>query len=284
MQKTVVWIAGAKGRLGQALTAELSKDPTIRLIKSDTDVDITNPAEVRFFADVSVPDIIVNCASITGIESQDMDEVQMYKVNTLGARNLAASSRKHSAALIQLSSNEVFSHSQGDHFNEFEPTNPSSAYGKSKLAAENLVRELNPKHIIVRSSWVYDFNNKVKNPHLDLLKKAGRGEKIEARADYFSAPTSTASLAKAIHALIRTPLYGVYHAADEGSCSLYEFYRSMVEQAGLDPALVVPITDQKESTVLDNLMFKMTGICEMPDWKEDLAEQIEVLKDRGGKQ
>lgn len=279
MQKTVVWITGAKGRLGQELTAELSKDPTIRLVKSDTDVDITDPAEVRFFMDVNVPDIVVNCASITGARAGSEDEVQIYKVNSLGARNLAASTRKHSAALIQLSTNEIFANAQGEKFNEFDQPSPKSVFGKSKLAAENLVRELNPKHMILRSGWVYDFKKRDHNPHLEIVEKARKGETIEARADYFSSPTSTTALARAIHSIIHTPLYGIYHAADEGSCSMYEFTRKIVENAGLDPALVVPVTKEKQSMVLENLMFKMTDMCQMPKWEEDLAEQMAKIKD-----
>ena len=81
--------------------------------------------------------------------------VEAFRVNALGARNLAAVTRRLNAKLIQLSTDDVFDGKSSGRMTEFDFPDPQTVYGKSKLAGENYVKELNPKHLIIRSSWVY---------------------------------------------------------------------------------------------------------------------------------
>lgn len=279
MTRETVWVTGASGRMGKALVNALKKNINYKVIGTDRDVDVTDRHEVHQAVEMYRPTIIINCASISDVTYCEENEIEAYRVNVLGARNLAMASRHINARIIQLSTDDVFDGKKNGGFTEFDTAEPVSVYGKTKVAAENFVRELNPRHLIVRSSWVYgigsgDFLSTV-------LEKGKRGEKIEARTDYISSPTSASELAKFILVLMEQSEYGIYHASAEGSCSRYEFAKAILEGMGMDTSLVVPAQTEEEkpkSTLLKNMMMKMTDIYEMPMWQEELKTYLSTLK------
>ena len=159
MLKNAIWITGAEGRLGSALVALLKKDMGIKVVGTDLDVDITDMEAVEQCMKVYRPNVVINCASISDAEYCEKNMVEAFKVNALGARNLAAASRSANAKMIHLSTDDVFSGKAAGRLTEFDMPDPQSVYGKSKFAGENYVKELNPKHLIIRSSWVYGAAN-----------------------------------------------------------------------------------------------------------------------------
>ena len=169
---------------------------------------------------------------------------------------------------------------------EFDTPMPVSVYGKSKLAGENYVRELNPKHLIVRSSWVYGT---AKNDYFEFVDRMGStGTTFEAPVDRVSTPTSARELAGFILSLIDKAEYGIFHASSEGTCSRYEYAREILALRGYDTALVKACRSREDglvsSTHLENLMMKMTGLYEMPEWKDDLSRYVASLAPRAGKE
>ena len=149
-----IWIAGAGGQLGSAVHEILRQDADVRILTSDQDVDVTSLEAVVSFAEENRPDVVVNCAGMTDLAKCERNEEKAYRVNALGARNLALAARKVDAKLIHLSTDDVFDGTAERPLTEFDQVNPRTVYGKSKLAGENFVRELAPRHMIVRSSWL----------------------------------------------------------------------------------------------------------------------------------
>ena len=281
-----IWLAGAKGQLGQAILRQIKEqNELIVVLTTDQDVDVTDMAEVSRFVITNHPSVIINCAGMTDTAACDADKVKAYKVNALGARNMAAAARMVDAKIIHVSTDDVFAGDSQEELTEFDVTMPTSVYGKSKLAGEMMVRELNPKHLVIRSSWSYGEG---KNFMTDLITKIDAGEKVEVACDQVSTPTSMDALAKGILSLMRGNEYGVYHVSCEGSCTRYEFAKKILELTGKDVSLIQPVLakDIKDGhqrpmhSVLENLMMKMTGIYTMPDWEEDLED---YLKTRGMK-
>ena len=281
-----IWLAGAKGQLGQAILREIkAQNELIVVLTTDQDVDITDMAEVSRFVITNHPSVIINCAGMTDVAACDADKVKAYKVNALGARNMAAAARMVDAKIIHVSTDDVFAGDSQEELTEFDVTVPTSVYGKSKLAGEMMVRELNPKHLVIRSSWSYGEG---KNFMTDLIAKVDAGEKVEVACDQVSTPTSMDALAKGILSLMRGNEYGVYHVSCEGSCTRYEFAKKILELTGRDVSLIQPVVakdikgghQRPMHSVLENLMMKMTGIYTMPDWEVDLED---YLKTRGMK-
>lgn len=277
MGRTRVWITGAKGSLGSTIGSMIDYMEYV-VLTSDLDVDIANLQDVMSYVDVSRPEVIINCAGYSDEALCEENQVMAYKVNALGARNLAIASRKVGAKLIHISTDDVFSGEDTCELTEFDPTGPVTVYGKSKLAGENFVRELNPKHLIVRSSWVYGGNN---NGFVhSLLKQAEENSVITVPNDQISSPTSAKALAEFILEVLHTREYGIYHASCEGFCTRYEFAKTILEYAGKTSVEVMPSFTDKgiakaKNTHLRNLMMEITGVYKMPEWKEDLKAYIE---------
>lgn len=272
MGRTRVWITGAKGSLGSTIANRIDYMEYV-VLTSDLDVDITNLQDVISYVEVSRPEVIINCAGYSDEALCEENQVMAYKVNAIGARNLAIASRKVGAKLIHISTDDVFSGEDTFELTEFDPTAPISVYGKSKLAGENFVRELNPKHLIIRSSWVYGGHNGdfVSN----LLKQAETESVVTVPNDQISSPTSAKSLAAFILEVLHTTEYGIYHASCEGACTRYEFAKTILEYAGKSSVEVKPSFTEKgiakaKNTHLRNLMMEITGVYKMPEWKEDL--------------
>ena len=277
-----IWLVGAKGQLGQAILRQIKKQNSlITVLTTDKDVDITEMAEVSRFAITNHPSVIINCAGMTDVQACEEDKVMAYKVNALGARNVAAAARMVDAKIIHISTDDVFAGDNEAELTEFDATAPISIYGKSKLAGEMMVRELNPKHLVIRSSWSYGEGN---NFMSQLLEKAEAGQTVEVAYDQISTPTSMDALARGIIALMSGNEYGVYHVSCEGACSRYEFAKKILELTGHDTSLLKPVLakdiegghQRPLHSVLENLMMKMTGIYKMPEWSADLEEYFET--------
>lgn len=275
-----IWVAGASGRVGTMIRNELDMR-NVELYETDLeDVDITCAKDVTLFGMRNRPNTIINCAGIDP-EACEEDVELAYKVNALGARNLAAIARKIDARIIQLSTDDVFSTSEDCKFHEFDTPNPVTVYGKTKFAAESFVKELCPKHLIIRSSWIYGKSGK--NFVNDVMEKADAGKEIVAAVNEYAVPTSAREISKVILRLIREEQDGIYHAVCGGTrCSRYELAQEILRLMGKEE---VTLTGKKRQeiredlvgadyTVLDNMMLRMCGIQEPIDWKEALKEYI----------
>lgn len=265
-----VWITGASGRMGRAIRRHLgTKRYTI--LATDREVDIADHDAVDEFAARNRPAVIVNCAGLARKDEAETDPINAYRTNTLGARNLAIAAEAVGAAIVHLSTDDLFFGDASQPVNEFDETSPRTVYGKSKLAGERFVRELNPRHIIVRSSWVY--TDLPEDLLMRLLAEGKRGRRAKVAANQYASPTSAATLARFVGTALEHDEFGIFHASCEGACSRYEFARRAFELAGIDPALLEEDRDEADAyrIELDNLMLKMTGLFTFPSWEDDLA-------------
>lgn len=277
MTMRTIWLVGSAGKMGTELLKHLKNNTDYKVIGTDTDVDITDLAAVEQAVDIYRPAVIINCAGISNPVECEKDMVAAFKVNALGARNLAVAARRVNAKIIQISTDDVFGGQVTEKLTEFDNPSPTTVYGKSKLAGENYVRELNTKHVIIRSSWVYGLG---KDDYLTyVLEKAKNNEKFDAPLDNISSPTSVYQVASVIVNLLDKAEYGIFHTSSEGMCTRYEFAKTILEICGYDTDLVHGAVTEgqtgQKSTILENLMLKMTDIYQMPTWKEDLALYVE---------
>ncbi len=271
---TCIWIAGASGRLGRALVKRFSKRVEYEVLTSDIDVPIDDRKEVIRFVKMNHPDVIINCAALTNVDYCENNPDEAYKVNAIGARNLAIAARRIDAKLIHISTDDVFNGTDVTPHNEFDIPNPTTVYGKSKYAGEELIKQLTYKHIIIRSSWIYGSNYEVIDR---ILEGAKKGKVISLPGHEFATPTSTRSLAKFIESLLDVSEYGIIHASDEGICTRADFVNEVLRLTGYTDVEVE--TQPGESlrptfSVLDNMMMRIGDLHTMPNWKDDLKEHL----------
>ncbi len=279
-----VWIVGAKGHVGQALQQLLDKMKYKIYTTDKDDVDVSDRNAVSTFMSMNRPDVVINCAGITSLEACENDPDEAYRVNAIGARNLAIETSAHECRLIQFSTDDVFDGKASKPLNEFDSVGPCSIYGKSKLAGEMMIQLLTNKFVIIRSSWVYGTGHDFLD---DVLKAAKEKKPISASVDERAVPTSSIELAKVISYFIENDLFGLYHVVCQGSCSRYEYAMEIKEYAGLDID-IIPVrgtaSNRPAYTVLDNMMMRLDGVEQPKEWKAALHEYLDSIKVEGGYQ
>lgn len=277
MQK--IWITGANGHVGSALTELLDCTEYQILTTDKEEVDITDLEQVKHYMHLNRPDVVINCAGLTDVGYCEEHIDEAYKVNAIGVRNIVLTASEIHAKLIHMSTDDVFDMVTERPYNEFDKAHPKTIYGKSKEAGENFVTKLMHRYVIIRSSWIYgigkDFVDKV-------LRCVETQESLEVPTNRYGVPTSSDELAKIIRYFIENDEYGLYHAVCKGSCSRYEFAKAIVEYAGLaDKLNLIPVEAEgglrPEYSVLDNMMLRLTGIPEPKDWQTALKEYMENM-------
>ena len=268
-----IWITGAEGHIGTALL-DLLEGVEYQLLPTDIEeVDITKIDEVTQFVHVNRPDVVINCAGLTDVQECENNVDEAYRVNAIGVRNVALAANEVNAKVIQISTDDVFDKESRVPYNEF----PRTIYGKSKEAGEKILTQLLNRFVIIRSSWIYGIGRDFVD---EVLRNVGQGKTMEVPNNQYAAPTSAKELAKVIRYFIDNEEYGLYHVVCPGSCSRYEFARTILEYSGkageLDLYPVV-IEDSARPTysVLDNMMLRLTGIEEPKDWKAALKEYLD---------
>ncbi len=274
-----IWIVGSQGRIGQALIKLLDMTQ-YELFETDIDeLDISNQEEVSKFMAINRPDVVINCAGYHGKSAtlSDKEDIDMaYKVNAVGARNLAQAAERNQSKLIQLSTDDVFSKPSDEPYNEFDEVAPADIYGKSKYAGECFVKELMTRYVIIRSSWVYGIGK----DFMDEVIAAANDDNIkvlELKDNACAVPTSAAELAKIIKIFIDGDHYGIYHAVCSGGCcTREEFARKILELKSLSDKLEIKVRDDapQKYSVLDNMMLRITGLPCPADWEETLSNYI----------
>ena len=272
-----IWINGAEGHIGTALL-DLLEGVEYQLLPTDIEeVDITKIDEVTQFVHVNRPDVVINCAGLTDVQECENNVDEAYRVNAIGVRNVALAANEVNAKVIQISTDDVFDKESRVPYNEFDNVHPRTIYGKSKEAGEKILTQLLNRFVIIRSSWIYGIGRDFVD---EVLRNVGQGKTMEVPNNQYAAPTSAKELAKVIRYFIDNEEYGLYHVVCQGSCSRYEFARTILEYSGkageLDLYPVV-IEDSARPTysVLDNMMLRLTGIEEPKDWKAALKEYLD---------
>lgn len=272
-----IWITGAEGHIGTALI-DLLEGVEYQLLPTDiNEVDITKIDEVTQFVHVNRPDVVINCAGLTDVQKCENNVDEAYRVNAIGVRNVALAANEVNAKVIQISTDDVFDKESRIPYNEFDNVHPRTIYGKSKEAGEKILTQLLNRFVIIRSSWIYGIGRDFVD---EVLRNVGQGKTMEVPNNQYAAPTSAKELAKVIRYFIDNEEYGLYHVVCPGSCSRYEFARTILEYSGkageLDLYPVV-IEDSARPTysVLDNMMLRLTGIEEPKDWKAALKEYLD---------
>jgi dTDP-4-dehydrorhamnose reductase len=273
-----VLVTGASGQLGIALLSSLRAHDVVAL--GHAQLDITHTEAVRRAIAGARPAVVIHCAAWTDTNGCERDPKRAMLVNGEGARNVAQACREAGAAVLYVSSNEVFDGEKGAPYAEDDATNPINAYARSKLAGEIAVCETLAERYIVRTSWVYG-PGRVSFPEKILLG-AAENHKVRVVTDEIASPTWTNDLAEAITLLIDTGEYGVYHLAGEGECSRLDWATEVLRLADVD----VPIeaTTQAElglavrkpvRSTLANVRGAALGIRLRP-WREALADHMRL--------
>lgn len=280
MKKIIV--TGCNGQLGRAVNLFFKKNKDISFVNTDVgELDITNIDKVMELAREVQPYAIINCAAHTGVDACETEYDKAFKINAVGPRNLSIAARETGAKLMHISTDYVFDGKGTRPYVETDATNPQGAYGSTKLAGEEFVKDFAGRYFILRTAWLYGDG---KNFAKTMLRLSESNDKVRVVGDQFGSPTSASELTKAINALLFTENYGLFHATCEGSCSWAEFAAEVFRLAGKNTAVEAITTEEFGApaprpaySILENRMFKLTTDFMFADWHEAIAEYMKTL-------
>jgi len=293
-----ILITGGYGQLGNEINrclatgcAEIGPIPACYegavVVNTDADtLDITDEAAVEELFAREGFDLAVNCAAYTNVDACEVNEEVARAVNALGPRNLARSCARHGAKLVHVSTDYVFAGTEPEPRVETDPCAPKSAYGRTKLEGEELVRAELAEHFILRTAWLYGYVGK--NFAKTMMNLAKTREFVTVVDDQLGNPTSANDLAYEILKLAATEHYGTFHCTNEGVCSWADFAEAVICGAGL-PCEVRRCTsaeykqmnpasaDRPAFSALQNAHLAATVGNEMRPWREALATYLANL-------
>ena len=229
-----ILITGAAGNLGGQLCRRLADQHQV----ADADIvgdvshklDITDYQACRGLIDAIRPDIVLHPAAWTDVNGCALDPGKALRVNGVGTQHLASITGGRGIPLLYVSTNEVFDGALDRAYSEYDRANPINAYGYSKWYGERAVAQLNPRHYIVRSAWLFAHGGR---NFIHAIRQAAKdGKPLRVVTNEVANPTYTSDLAQAIVQLIETERYGTYHLVNEGAVSRWQFARFVLDESG----------------------------------------------------
>ena len=231
-----VVMIGANGQLGSDLVSLGTAWDLIPLTRRE--LDICDFVHCRTVLSGARPDLVINTAAFNRVDDSEDEPSSAFWANTYAVHNLARICGELDYRLLHISTDYVFGGEKRIPYTEEDPPNPLNVYGVSKLAGEYFVRDLCPKHFVVRTSGLYGVagsRGKSGNFVETMIRLAKEGRPIRVVDDQVLTPTYTHDLAQKIKELSDTEAYGLYHITNAGHCSWHEFAARIFALLGLNP-------------------------------------------------
>lgn len=269
-----ILVTGAGGQLGRELIEVLASQEVHG--RDHHALDITDRHAVIATVEQVRPSWVINAAAYNDVDGAEVASELAFAVNAAGAGYLAEAAARAGADMMHISTDYVFDGRKGTPYTELDRPDPLSVYGRTKYEGELQVLSAHPSACVLRTAWLYGEygNNFVKA----ILKAAERGGPLRVVADQVGSPTWTRHLARAIGALIQTPARGLFHVANAGACSRFEFARAIVqgrvEVQPISAAEAARPAPRPANSALVSERWQAAGLQPLPDWERALGDYL----------
>ena len=278
-----ILITGSTGQVGHALVKNFSNHQIVALTRKD--FDLSKPDEIKRIIDQHLPDLIINPAAYTNVDKAEADKQQAYRINCDAPKVIAQKAYECDIPFIHFSTDYVFNGEKECSYEEGDVAQPLGMYGKSKLAGENAIKEVDGQFYIFRTSWVY--SNIGNNFFLTIKKLSEEKDELKIVSNQYGVPTSNYFIAQQIKKII--PFIdksnkGIYHLVPDGSCSWYEFAKEIIGKCSPNFNLkkISPIDSKKyktkakrpQNSILRNKKVKQVFMLKFENWKTEFEQLI----------
>ncbi|HLY54881.1 MAG TPA: dTDP-4-dehydrorhamnose reductase [Stellaceae bacterium] len=279
-----VLVLGRNGQVGHELARAAWPSALEPHVCDRTECDITDAAAVdRVFAAIG-PEIVINVAAYTAVDRAEQEPAQALAVNRDGTANLARAAADQGAAMLHVSTDYVFDGSKATPWVETDPVAPLGSYGASKEEGERVLREVLPRHVILRTAWVFGAHgaNFVRTIH----RVAQANPKLRVVADQFGGPTPARDIAATLIRMAEAvaadkAVWGTFHYAGAPTTSWHGFAEAIVRLSGLttpvEPIATVdwptPARRPANSRLDCRKIGRSYGIAP-PSWEAGLADVL----------
>jgi dTDP-4-dehydrorhamnose reductase len=243
-----IYVIGARGQVARSLREAAARCGDIVLGCGERpDVDLLRPTSIAQALEDFRPDIVVNPAAYTAVDKAESEPEQAFAINRDGAGLVAIAAARQEVPVIHFSTDYVFDGTKDTAYVESDPTNPQSVYGRSKHEGELAVASANPRHVVLRTSWVYaPFGG---NFVRTMIRLASERDSLGVVDDQIGCPTYAPDIATAVIAIARkiaakgwqSKFGGVTHLAGPDTLSWYGFAKHIVHGAALRGGRAVPV-------------------------------------------
>ena len=273
-------VTGAGGLFAAALLPALAARGDEVLALRHEECDVTKADDIVGRAKAFVPDWIFHCAAYTKVDECEKNEERAQLVNGLGSRNAALAAVKTGAGLLALSTDYIFDGTAKRPIRTYDPVAPLGAYGRSKWAGEQSVREVWARHLIVRTAWLFGSGgpNFVDN----ILERARGGHPLSVVDDQRGSPTHTRDLAAQILRLVDSGQLGTFHCTNSGDCTWHQLASFVLARAGVAAELKRVSTAElgrpaprPSYSVLDNDWTESVTGHVMARWEDAVKRHLE---------
>jgi dTDP-4-dehydrorhamnose reductase len=240
-------------------------------------LDVTDERAVRRAMERERPAAVVNCAAYTAVDAAEDDSDAAMRLNAGAAGTVAAEAAAVGAAVVYPSTDYVFDGTGTRPYVESDEPSPQSVYGRTKLAGEVDTAAANPRHFLVRTSWLFGTGGR--NFVETMLEIAERDKQVLVVRDQIGCPTWTGHLAAGIVRLLDTDAYGLHHMSAQGECSWYDFAMAIFDEAGVD-CRVLSTTTAEFARPAPRPAYSVLGTqwqdaIHLPEWQVGLRGYLE---------
>lgn len=278
-----ILITGAAGLLGSELLNTLIKNKRYTVFSpSKSELDITNRSQINSYFEKNSPDIVIHSAAHTNVEEAELFPELAYRLNTMATWSLAMACLNANAILVFISSTGVYGKKEIGTWKEYENPMPTTTHHTSKLKAEDFVRQLVRRHLVIRTGWL--FGGPLDNPKnfvYNRIKEAEGQTVIFANSKQIGNPTSARDLSKQLELLIDERIFGTFNCVNKGVVSRLEYIQSIYNYSQ-NRIEVRPnegdykrIADVSNNESAENYYLDSIGLDIMPDFRDSLKSYID---------
>ena len=287
-----ILLTGKNGQVGFELRKKLSALGEV-IATDREELDLGNLGAIKNFIDQTKPDIIINPAAYTAVDKAESEPEIAHLINVKALEVITEKAIEFNIPLIHFSTDYVFDGLKKEAYVETDPTNPQSVYGKTKCEGEEKARA-NPKHIILRTSWVFGShgNNFLKT----ILKLIQDKASLNIVGDQWGSPASSSMLADVTFKIVDTIFknknfndYGTYHVTNDGETN-WHGYASLVASEAMKLNLKVKCAPDQIHAIstsgyptagkrplnsrLNTDKLKKIFMLELPHWKSEVKRVL----------
>lgn len=271
--------------MGSYLVRRLSGDSEV-CAAAHADLDVGDQDAVERAIDRFRPQVVFNCAAISGVDQCERDPDLAFRVNATGPLNLARACRRIGAQLVHVSTDYVFDGTKATPYTIDDEPNPVNRYGSSKLAGEQAVRETVELFYIIRPARIFGLGGR--NFASTILKQIKEQGRVRAITEEIGSPTYARDLAERILKILSLGQPGIYHVTNNGGCSWYEFTSEVLHLLGREDVIVEEVhgadlrrpARRPPYTVMRCLLSERLGLEPLRDWRQAFIDFVREVGER----
>lgn len=280
-----VLLFGGSGQLGSEIARAWAEYDVVA--PSSAEVNVEDRDAVERAIEAARPAIVLNCTAYNRVDDAETDPAPAFALNAVAVAEMAQSCAARDLTFVTVSTDYVFDGAANRPYTEDDEPNPLNAYGRSKRAGETAVEALASRAYVVRTCGVYGRRPSSSKGYTfvrRVIAQARAGEPVRVVRDQTVSPTYAADLAAALRRLVEADApYGVYHAANEGAVTWYDFAMEALRQAGVDAEIeAISFRDwpsrarRPAFSALENAKLHTLGIA-LPGWREAIEAYLHAV-------